>query len=99
MRIAPPLLARLTDRVGGGGRQERVSDDFIALVPFYVDFGQGATALLGKAPFVGNQTRKIDQTVPLPKKPKGFLVNANYENPSISVVTNRGSKSRKKRKK
>nr|NIM01431.1 hypothetical protein [Acidobacteriota bacterium]NIM62449.1 hypothetical protein [Acidobacteriota bacterium]NIO59880.1 hypothetical protein [Acidobacteriota bacterium]NIQ30962.1 hypothetical protein [Acidobacteriota bacterium]NIQ86043.1 hypothetical protein [Acidobacteriota bacterium] len=40
----------------GEVRQENVSDDFMAMVPFYVDYGKGAYGMLGKAPFIGNQT-------------------------------------------
>ena len=46
-------------RFVGEVRQENVSDDFVAMVPLYVDFGKGSTAQLARMPFIGNQVRKI----------------------------------------
>ena len=43
------------------------------------NMGKGKYGMIGRAPFKGNQTHKIDTTLELPSKPKGLLVNAHHE--------------------
>jgi hypothetical protein len=55
--------------------QSDVKDDFVMVVPVYLDFGDGRTLRLGSAKMKGNQT--IDQHVPLKglkDKPKRAMV-------------------------
>jgi hypothetical protein len=66
-------------RLFGTVSQEQVSEEFMAMVPLYVDLGKGRYGMIGRAPFKGNQTHKIDTTIKLPSKPKDVLVNAHYE--------------------
>lgn len=66
-------------RLFGTVSQEGVPDEFMALVPLYVDLGKGRFGMIGRAPFKGNQTHKIDTTLKLPSKPKDVLVNAHHE--------------------
>jgi hypothetical protein len=66
-------------RLFGTVSQESVSDEFMAMVPLYVDLGKGQYGMIGRAPFKGSQTHKIDTTLKLPNKPKDVLVNAHYE--------------------
>ncbi len=66
-------------RLFGTLSQSGVSDDFMALVPTYIDFGKGKLGKFGRAPFKGNMTQKIDVTLELPKKPKGVLLNGRKE--------------------
>jgi hypothetical protein len=67
-------------RLHGTISQDNVSDDFIAMVPAYIDFGKGQYGMFGRAPFKGKKSQAIDITLELPKKPKGIVVNAHYEN-------------------
>ncbi len=65
-------LTRIADRnFYPHSRTVGVRDDFISIVPFYIDFGKG------------NMTREFDRTMELPGKPKAVLVNAHYENLSL----------------
>jgi hypothetical protein len=66
-------------RIFGTVSQEGVSDEFMALVPLYVDLGKGRYGMIGRAPFKGNQVHKINTTLKLPSKPKEVLVNAHHE--------------------
>jgi len=74
------------DDVGGGQykvhgtvEQQGVSDGFRALVPIYVDMGEGRYGRLGRAVFIGNMSKSIDLTIRLPEKPKQVVVNAHYD--------------------
>ncbi len=66
-------------RLVGTVSQSGVSDDFVALVPTYVDFGKGNLGKFGRAPFKGNMTQNLDVTLELPKKPKAVLLNGRHE--------------------
>lgn len=66
-------------RISGEVTFADVPDTFRALVPLYVDFGKGRTAMVGKLPFQGPGTRPVDLTVQLPNRPKKALVNAHWE--------------------
>lgn len=66
---------RIVGEVAFGG----VSADFRAMVPLYLDFGDGHLVRIGGLPFVGPGTRPVNLEVELPKKPKGALVNARGE--------------------
>lgn len=56
-----------------------VSEDFLALVPIYVEFVGGQRAKVGVLPFRGAGTQQVDVKLPLPKKPKKVTVNARHE--------------------
>lgn len=56
--------------------QSEVDNQFVMLVPVYVDFGKGM-ARLGQIPISGNSTRTIDTV--LPTQPKKVAVNAYKE--------------------
>jgi hypothetical protein len=56
----------------GSVTQSEVTDDFIMLVPIYLDF-DGQIARLGAAKLIGNSS--IPVNVPLPKRPKRVLLN------------------------
>ncbi len=79
-------------RIQGTVKQTGVSEDFITLVPIYIDFGKGKTSLLGKMPLRGESTQSIDRTLALPQAPKGVLINAHYDVLSLNV----GKQKRKK---
>lgn len=66
-------------RLSGTLTQSGVSDDFVALVPTHVEFGDGNYGQFGRAPFKGNMTHKLDVTLELPKKPKAVRMNARHE--------------------
>ena len=83
----PRHVADVTIEKAGKGRyrivgtliQENVPDDFLALVPAYVDLGKDGYGRFGRAPFKGNMSHKIDVTLELPRKPKGVVMNAHHE--------------------
>jgi hypothetical protein len=66
---------RIVGEVVFGG----VSPGFRAMVPLYLDFGEGNLVRIGGLPFVGPGTRPVNLELDLPKKPKGALVNAHGE--------------------
>ena len=66
-------------RLVGTVSQEDVPDGFLAIVPLYVDLGEGRYGQFARAPFKGNQTHAIDVTVSLPDKPRAIVANAHYE--------------------
>ena len=66
-------------RLVGTLRQSEVSDDFVALVPVYVDLGGGELAQFGRSPFRGNMGRALDVTVWLPKRPRRVVLAARRE--------------------
>jgi len=66
-------------RVHGTVTQQGVSDDFLALVPLYLDFGKDSYGAFGQAPLRGNMSRDFDVTLTLPKKPKRVLANAHHD--------------------
>lgn len=63
-------------RLTGEVVQSGVSDDFLAYVPLYVDFGKDVTVPLGGVALKGNATTPINVTVRLPQKPKSIRINA-----------------------
>ena len=71
--------------------QEGVSEDFVSLMPIYIDFGKGNLAMLGRLPFRGESTQTIDRTMALPQAPKGVLINAHHD-----VLSLEPGKSKKK---
>ena len=66
-------------RLVGSMTQSGVSDDFIALVPAYVELGKGNYAQFGRAPFKGNMSQQLDITLELPKKPRAVVINARHD--------------------
>ena len=57
--------------------QSEVNPNFVALVPIYAEL-DGRTALLGRVRMIGSKTLS-DLKLPVPKKPKRVLINANYD--------------------
>jgi hypothetical protein len=57
--------------------QSEVNQNFVALVPIYADL-DGKIGLLGRVRMMGS-TNLNDLKLPLPKKPKRVLINANYD--------------------
>jgi hypothetical protein len=66
-------------RVTGTITQSMVDDNFIAVVPIYVNFDKGAMAQLAAAPLMGNSTRNVTLEVALPRAPKSVTVNNNHD--------------------
>jgi hypothetical protein len=66
-------------RLVGTMRQSEVPDDFVALVPVYVDLGGGELAQFGRSPFRGNMERTLDVTLELPRKPRRVVLAARHE--------------------
>jgi len=79
-------------RIQGTIRQTGVSEDFLTLVPIYIDFGKGKTVLLGRMPLRGESTQRIDRTIAMAQAPKGVLINAHYDVLSLNM----GKQKRKK---
>ena len=57
--------------------QSEVNRNFVALVPIYADL-DGKIGLLGRVRMMGSSSLN-DLKLPLPKKPKRVLINANYD--------------------
>lgn len=80
----PKLKSTLSVQDAGGGKfrlsgtitQEGVPTDFASVVPIYADFGKGAMVRLGLMRVVGNNSEKVDVTLPLPRKPNKIVINA-----------------------
>ena len=66
-------------RIVGTLSQKDVPNDFLALVPLYVDLGKDSYGMFGRAPMRGEMSRDIDVTLPLPKKPKRVVANAYHD--------------------
>ena len=79
-------------RIQGSVKQLGVSEDFLTLVPIYVDFGKGKMFMLGRMPLRGEATQRIDRTMAMPQTPKNVLVNAHYD--VLSLGTTRKKKSK-----
>ncbi len=62
-------------RVTGSLSQSEVSDDFISLVPIYVDFGKSRVARIGAIRLVGNAREDVEFTLRLPQKARKILIN------------------------
>jgi hypothetical protein len=58
--------------------QSDVSQGFMMPVPIYLDFDGGKPVRLGDVQMFGSSTSQ-EYKVPLPKKPKRVLINANYD--------------------
>jgi peptidase M1-like protein len=65
-------------RISGTITQSEVGENFAAIVPIYLTFDKGA-AKLGEILVVGNSSKTIDVEVPLPREPKGVVVNAMHD--------------------
>ena len=72
-------IARGEYRITGQVSVSEVSEGFRVLVPVYARLNQHRSAMLGRLPFIGSDTRQIDLRVKLPAKPKDVLVNAGLE--------------------
>jgi len=57
--------------------QSEVNRNFVALVPIYADL-DGKMSLIGRVRMIGNSSQS-DLKIPLPRKPKRVLINANYD--------------------
>jgi hypothetical protein len=66
-------------RIAGTIAQSMVEDDFVGVVPIYVNFDKGAMARLASAPIAGNNTREISFEVALPRVPKSVTINNNHD--------------------
>ena len=83
----PRLTAKLNAVPVAGGKyhvfgtitQSEVTDDFVVLVPVYIVYDKGAVSRLGGIRVAGNTTAKVDVEVPLPKRPKGVVINAMHD--------------------
>jgi len=83
----PRLTAKLNAVPVAGGKyhvfgtitQSEVTDGFVVLVPVYIVYDKGAVSRLGGIRVVGNATAKVDVEVPLPKRPKGVVINAMHD--------------------
>ncbi len=83
----PKLGSKLVAKKAGKGEYTisgqvsltEVNEDFLALVPIYVQFAGGQRAKIGVLPFKGPGTQEVNVTLPLPKKPKKVTVNARHE--------------------
>ncbi len=83
----PKYEASLKAESIGGGRyrvtgtitQSMVDDNFVAVVPIYVNFDKGAMAQIAAAPLMGNITRDVTVEVALPRSPKSISVNNNHD--------------------
>jgi len=79
----PKLDSKFTVTDAGGGKykvsgtitQSQVPNDFVTVVPLYINFDKGAFAKVASLPLVGNQTKPIDFEIPLPKAPKSVSIN------------------------
>lgn len=63
-------------RLGGTVSQKNVPEDFITMVPLYVDFGKQGMARIGFIRLQGTSPQPVSGELPLPSKPKALLVNA-----------------------
>jgi hypothetical protein len=83
----PKLDAKVDFSDAGGGKyhikatitQSQVTDDFATVVPLYVQFEKGQMARLATVPIVGNTSKPIEFDIPLPMKPKAFVINAMHD--------------------
>jgi len=83
----PKLTSKLT--VAKAGKDEyqisgevalgEISESFRALVPLYVDFGKGRLAMVGRIPFTGPGSRRVDFKIKLPERPRKVLANAHWD--------------------
>ena len=62
-------------RISGSLSQSEVSDDFISLVPMYVDFGKSKVARIGSIRLVGNAREDVEFNLRLPQKARKVLIN------------------------
>jgi hypothetical protein len=72
-------------RIQGTIAQSGVSENFLTLVPIYVDFGKDKTVLLGRMPLRGEATQRIDRTMAMPQTPRKVLINAHYDVLSLNA--------------
>ncbi|NIM00149.1 MAG: hypothetical protein GTN89_04455, partial [Acidobacteria bacterium] len=72
-------------RIHGTIKQSGVSEDFLTLVPIYVDFGKGKLVLLGRLPLRGESSGRIDRTATMPQAPEGVLINAHHDVLSLNT--------------
>jgi hypothetical protein len=79
-------------RIQGSVKQLGVSEDFLTLVPMYVDFGKDKLFLLGRLPLRGEATQQIDRTMAMPQTPKNVLINAHYDVLSLGTAKKKKSK-------
>ena len=77
--VAIEKVGKKSYRLTGTLAQSGVTEEFLALVPAYVDLGGGKYVQFGRAPFKGDMSHKLDLTLELPKKPKGVVMNAHDE--------------------
>lgn len=82
-------------RIVGTISQSGVPEDFLTLVPLYVDLGKGRVGRIARAPFKGEMSRNIDMKISLPSPPKRALINYNYENLSTTFPDKKSRKGRR----
>lgn len=66
-------------RLSGSVSQEGVPEDFISVVPLYIEFQKGEIARFGAIRLVGTKPQQIQGDLPLPSKPKRVVVNALHD--------------------
>jgi aminopeptidase N len=66
-------------RISGTVSQSEVPDDFITVVPLYIDFGKAGMARVGFLRLEGSTPQPVSGELSLPSKPKALLVNAKQD--------------------
>jgi hypothetical protein len=71
-------------RIKGNIAQSGVPDDFRSLIPLYFEFDKNRIVKFALVTITGNRALPIESEIPLPKKPRGILVN-----PFLELLTGR----------
>lgn len=66
-------------RIKGNVTQSGVPDDFLSIIPLYLEFEKGRLARFAQVTITGNRKAEIDGEIPLPKKPLRVVVNPYLE--------------------
>jgi hypothetical protein len=83
----PTLTSALEAADLGGGRyriagtiaQAGVPEGFRALVPIYLDFGNGRLTKIGTVPMSGTAVQKMSAELELPQRPRRVLINGRHD--------------------
>jgi hypothetical protein len=66
-------------RISGSITQSEVPNDFVVVMPLYLQFDKQTIVRFGATAIIGNATKDVNVELALPRKPQAVAINANHD--------------------